>query len=294
MHHIKNSFLLAISFISLKAQNLDSLMANIQPKNEIEYVSYTFKGTKLINGHSIENTKKGALQLMFQHRFTPIGTGPVSFFGLDGATIRIAFDYGVTNWLNVGIGRSTLQKALDGFVKIKIARQSNKMPISIGVLGTTALNTQSIANSSKFAHKLYYTTQLIIARKFSENFSAQIMPTLVHRNFVTDNNASNTIISLGAGLRYKFSKRMAIVGEYYFTPQSRLENGYFGNIVALGLDIETGGHVFQLHFTNSQGMIEHQMIGMTNNYIKNAFNSLRLGFNLNRNFTLIKNKEASW
>lgn len=298
MYRIKNSFFIVlISVLGLKAQNLDSLVASLEPKENIKYTDYIFKGTKIINGHSIECTKKGALQLMFQHRFSPIGNGIKDFFGLDGATIRFGFDYGITKWLSVGIGRSTTQKAYDGFLKAKLFRQSNKMPFGIVLVGTTAIKTDSwnaIPADDIFAHRMFYTTQLIIARKFTERFSAQITPTLVHRNYVTNPNAQNNVFALGLGLRYKISKRMAIVGEYFYANARQLEDNYFGNTVALGLDIETGGHIFQLHFTNASGMVEHQFIGMTRENITNGINSIRIGFNLNRVFTLVKNSESSW
>lgn len=277
-------------------------------KNKTEYVTATFKTTRLVNGHTIETTGKGVLDVKISHRFNPIsdrfiGGGAYNFFGLDHATMRMGFDYGLTNTLMIGIGRSTLQKTFDALIKWKILRQSTgkaKMPVTMDYVGTLGLRSENPSDSlvkagftRYFTNRLSFTHQLIIGRKFSENLSLQIMPTLVHRNYPMDNevqgqdaeNGKNDIWAFGIGGRQKLSKRTSFNFEYYYQlPGSKVPGTR--NSFSIGFDIETGGHVFQIHLTNAQGMTESLFIpGTIQSWAKGE---ICLGFNLSRVFTVSK------
>jgi Membrane bound beta barrel domain (DUF5777) len=258
-----------------------------------KYVTATFKTTRLINGHSSENVSKGVLDVKISHRFGTINKGGYELFGLDNATMRMGFDYGVTKYLMVGVGRSTFQKTYDAFLKIKLLRQSTgkrNMPISLSYVPTIALKTlkdQNPEQTNYFTSRLYYTHQLIVARKFSDKLSLQLMPTFVHHNLVTGANEPNDVLAIGIGGRQKLTKRLSLNVEYYYQlPQYKL-NGTT-NALSVGFDIETGGHVFQLHFTNSQGMNERTFISETTGKWEKG--DILFGFNISRVFTIGKNR----
>lgn len=262
-----------------------------EDKNKTDYVTATFKTTRLITGHSVENTARGVMDLKVSHRFGAINGGAYEFFGLDDARMRLGFDFGITNTLMVGFGRSTLDKTFDAFFKLKILRQSTgrrNMPITLSYVPTMAVKTLKQPDSSQtkyFTSRLYYTHQLIIGRKFSEGFSFQLMPTLVHRNSVAKTNDPNDIFAIGVGGRQKLSKRTSINIEYYYQlPGYKLQGTT--NSLSVGFDIETGGHVFQLHFTNSRGMTESTFISETQGSWKKG--DILFGFNISRVFTISK------
>src|SRR5690606_22372823 len=220
-------------------------------------------------GHTIENTGKGVLDFRVNHRFGRIKDGLNNFFGLDNATTRIGFDYGITDWLMIGIGRSTYEKEYDGFTKVKILRQRDTkgMPISLSYMG--AISIQSLeapvlppGQEYYFSNRMYYTNQLLVARKFNDWFSLQLMPTVVHYNLVPTKAEPNDVLAMGIGGRVKLSNRVAFNVEYYYRPPDNQLNGYY-NSLSLGFDIETGGRVFQLMFTNSGAMTERTFIGQT-------------------------------
>jgi Membrane bound beta barrel domain (DUF5777) len=258
-----------------------------------KYTTATFKTTRLISGHSSENVAKGVMDVKIAHRFGTLNKGGYELFGLDNATMRMGVDYGVTRYLMVGIGRSTYQKTYDAFFKLKLLRQSTgkrNMPISLSYVPTIALKTlkdQNTDQNNYFTSRLYYTHQLIIARKFSDNLSLQLMPTFVHRNLVSLEADPNDILAIGIGGRQKLTKRVSINAEYYYLlPGSKL-NGTT-NSLSIGFDIETGGHVFQLHFTNSQGMNERTFISETTGKWEKG--DILFGFNISRVFTIGKNR----
>lgn len=299
MKYIKNNFFIALLSLAgslASAQNLDDLLKEEEKDKKPTLVSATFKGTRLINGHTIESPGKGVLQLMFSHRFGPLDDPLYTFGGMDRATIRIGLDYGITDRFAIGIGRSTIQKAIDAYAKFKLLRQSEGgMPISVSLLQTVAMNTERWPQDGlprTQIHRYYYSSQVFIARKMSSWLSLQLMPTYIHRNLTFNTDQLNDIYALGLGFRSKISKRFAITGEYYLNLRNRLGAGYHDPL-ALGFEIETGGHVFQIHFTNSQGMIEHQFIGMTTDPLDGGFKGIRLGFNFSRVFQLVKQKSSS-
>jgi opacity protein-like surface antigen len=278
---------------SLFAQDdLLSLLGEDQPT--VEYAKAGFKTTRVINAQSFENTAAGVLDVKIAHRFGFLNSGPYELWGLDNATIRLGLDYGVTDRLMVGIGRSSFQKTFDGFFKYKLLRQSSgakNMPVTLSWFSSVALNSQRNTDPrllDPFDARLSYVHQLILGRKFSENFSAQVMPTMIHRNLVTEKDEEkNSVIAVGGALRYKLTKRVAINTEYFYVAPDQL-GPKFRDSFSVGFDIETGGHVFQLHFTNSTSMIEKGFIAETVGNWEDG--DVHFGFNIARVFTVHKPK----
>ena len=272
-------------------------------KHKSELVEATFKTSRIINGHSIENTARGILDFKISHRFGTLNSGLYQMFGLDNATMRMGFDYGISDRLMVGIGRSTFQKQYDGFFKYRVLRQSagkSNIPLSISVMAgfMYATDSSSIKNNYNIPlnvklrgdDKLSYVTQVIIARKFSTDFSLQIMPTMVHSNIVPKAGDPNDLYSVGIGSRLKVTKRMSINLEYYYQVNKldAIGGQKVHNPLSKGIDIETGGHVFQLHFTNSRGMTERQFITETPGDWGNG--DVHFGFNISRVFQIGKRR----
>jgi hypothetical protein len=289
-----------LAFFTAGAQVKDTtdLMAMLDQetakKPVTDYTTATFKTTRLINAHSIENVAGGVMDVKISHRFGTLNSGFYELFGLDNASIRIGVDYGITNWLMVGLGRASYEKQYDGFMKVKILRQSRgsrNMPISLSGFAGMYYNTLKWSDPNRVNYetsRINYTFQLLMARKFSEGFSLQLSPTLVHKNLVPGAEDPNDLLSVGIGARQKLTKRMSINVEYYYqVPGYKLEGSV--NPLSIGLDIETGGHVFQFIFTNSTGIAENQYITGTTG--KWANGDIHFGFNISRVFTLGKKKK---
>lgn len=297
----KFSFILFLAFFSKQvlAQDIDlnQMLEEEQKKEAKDKVNYTiatFKTTRLINGHSIETTQQGVMDLKISHRFGTVNGGVYEFFGLDNASMRFGFDFGLSPKLMIGVGRSTYQKQYDGFIKYKLLRQSTgkrKMPISLALMTSAMVTTLKWTDPTRpnyFSSRLQFAHQIIIARKLSESTSIQLMPTLVHYNLVTNANDPNDIIAIGIGGRQKITPRISINAEYYYQlPAYKLPNTT--NSLSFGVDIETGGHVFQLHFTNSRGMTERTFISETAGKWEKG--DILFGFNISRVFTIKKAKK---
>jgi len=289
----KSSIILSIAllFISVAGYGQDDLldMLDKESENETFLVEATFKGTRLINGHSVETRKKNNLDFLISHRFGEISGGTYQFFGFDQSNVRFGFDYGVSDRFNVGIGRNSFEKTYDGYLKYRLLRQTTGkgVPISATLFTSGSIKTLKDGLNNDmitFNDRLAYTSQLLIARKFSSSVSLQLMPTYVHFNAILPEHDNHDIYALGVGGRIKLSQRVALNFEYYYRLQEHKQSTY--NTVAVGFDIETGGHVFQVHFTNSQSMIEKGFIGETSN---NFFEGdIHFGFNISRTFQLGK------
>ncbi|HZV71289.1 MAG TPA: DUF5777 family beta-barrel protein [Saprospiraceae bacterium] len=273
--------------ISISAQ--EDMLSMLEDSAITEYVSGSFKTDRVINLHSLENTAAGELDIKISHRFGFLNGGPYELFGLDQATIRIGGDYGITDRLMIGGGRSSYEKTYDVFAKFKLLRQSTgarKTPFTLCILGSTAVKTIRPSDPTRenyLSSKLYYTGQIIIGRKFSKAFSFQLSPTIVHRNLVETAAEKNDVLALGAGARVKLGKRTSLNAEYIYVLPDQLAPGY-RNSVSLGFDIETGGHVFQLHFTNSTSMIEKGFIAETVGDV--GAGDIHFGFNIARTFNI--------
>lgn len=261
----------------------------------VEYTTASFKATRVINGHSLENTAHGVLDFRIGHRMGFVNSGLGQLFGLDQATIRLGFDYGVTDRLMIGLGRSSYQKTLDGFVKYKLLRQCEQgcgMPLTLGLVASTSATTLEAdqvpwfgeGREDYFTHRLSYSFQAVVGRKFSETFTLQASPGVVHRNLVATDEDRNDLINVGMAGRVKLSRRVTLNAEYFYVLPGQGPREAFHNAMAIGFDIETGGHVFQLHFTNSTGMFERGFITET---VGDFFaGDIHFGFNISRVFTL--------
>jgi Membrane bound beta barrel domain (DUF5777) len=309
---IFSTFIMAAMTANAQDDPLDILNKNTKPTTII--TTATFKSTRVLNGHSVENVAKNHMDFRISHRFGPLNGGAYENFGLDQAKIRLGFEYGVTNNLMIGFGRSSTQKTFDYFAKYKLLKQSSgakSMPISLALFASLAAvslnsNTTNSAFSPKYVNNLErmtYCTQLLIARKFTDGISLQISPTWLHRNKVfkieptdaTEVFEPNDIFAVGVGGRFKVSKRVSINAEYFyrlpsFDNKTTLNKNYI-DALSIGVDIETGGHVFQLHFTNSLGMVEKQFIAENTETWSNG--GIHWGFNLSRTFSFERGKKKS-
>ena len=295
---MKPVFILFFSFLFLHAaQAQDDIMKSLQDSTaRKEYVTGAFKSSRVINGHSIEMIGPGVLDFRILHRFGPVNQGISQFFGLDQASMRLGFDYGISKNFTIGIGRTTTQKELDGFLKYRLLQQATGpggSPVTIVLVAGMSIQTYKNLDPSKevsFNLRSGYYYQAIFGRKISQRFSLQLSPTLVHRNEVARGDV-NDIFAAGVGARYKFSKRMAFVVDYFYVTNG-VPHSDGSNPLSVGVDIETGGHVFQLHFSNTSGMNERAFITQTTN--KWGKGDIQFGFNLSRVFNLKKKKASTY
>lgn len=281
-----------ISFIIFGQDNLMDIL-NKDAEPQTEFTTATFKSTRIINGHSIEKMPPGQLDFRISHRFGRINSGAYEFFGLDQANMHFGLEYGLFNWLMVGVGRGTYEKTFDGFTKFTLLRQSSGaqvMPLSVSLFSSFALKSLKWDDQSRtnyFSSRLSYVGQVLIARKISQELSLQITPTYIHRNLVLTELDPNDLFALGTGGRIKLSKRISVNAEYYFLANSKkYMSQQVYNPLSVGVDIETGGHVFQLMFTNSLAMTEKGFIGETTGSWKKG--DIHFGFNISRVFLLKK------
>ncbi|MFM7645660.1 MAG: DUF5777 family beta-barrel protein [Sphingomonadales bacterium] len=278
--------------LAMSAQDdLLSLLGDEKPKKQ--RVKYAFKSSRVINSHSMEFINPGTMDFRILHRFGSLDQGYKNFFGLDQASMRMSFDFGLLHNLMAGVGRSTYKKEVDAFIKYAPITQSTgpgSFPVTIALVSGITIDGLPWADPSRqnyFTSRLAYYNQLIIGRKFSEALSLQVMPTVVHKNLVQLATDKNDIIGLGFGGRLKLSKRMAFTWDYTYVIDGLPETGYY-NPLSVGLDIETGGHVFQLHVSNAVGMNERAFITETTGQWGQG--QVRFGFNLSRMFQLKKPK----
>jgi hypothetical protein len=279
--------------IHLFAQDDDllKLLGNEKPKKE--RIKYAFKSPRVINGHSMEFLNPGTMDFRILHRFGQLNQGYKNFFGLDQASMRMGFDFGILQNLMVGIGRSTYKKEVDAYIKYAPIRQSKgpwSSPVTFALVSGITMDGMPWADPTRknfYTSRLAYYFEAIIGRKFSEGFTLQVAPTMVHKNLVPFETDPNNIYALGVGGRIKLSKRIAFTWDYTHVFIGMPDSGYY-HPLSVGFDIETGGHVFQLHFSNSTGMNEKAFITeTTNNWSKG---DIRFGFNLSRVFQIKKKK----
>jgi len=267
----------------------------------------TFKSTRIINGQSNETLKKGELDFRVAHRFGDLGGdagGSKTFFGMDNSTdIRIAFEYGITDRLMVGVSRAkgsgNFSQLYEGLAKFKILQQTmdNRIPLAITVFGSavvTGMKSSEVESDANyfdnFSSRMNYTGQVILSRKFGNILSLAVLPTYIHRNRVVHMDV-NDMFAVGVGGRLRFSKRLALVVDYFLPFREQASKDYFEgrgvkfyNPLGVGLEIETGGHVFSVNFTNSTAILENQFIPeTTSTWMEGQF---RWGFNISRRFSL--------
>lgn len=290
--------------------DLMELLEETAPPKQ-EKVTASFKTTRVIQAHSIETVKAKTLDVRISHRFGNIystrndNDGPDSFFGFDNvADVRLAVEYGITDELMIGIGRSQMNNLVDGFVKWRFYTQTtdNKRPLSLAFFGNITANPskervfysgvpeplfQSYGSAKKFFHRLSYSAQLIIARKFSPSISIELLPTYIHRNFVRDPLDENSIFALGIAGRFKVSKRVAILADYFFvfSPYRYNRLGQeFHMPISVGVEIETGGHVFHIDVSNARGIVYNNFLVESPDSWEYA--EIKLGFNISRVFNV--------
>ena len=299
MKQIKKTVILFLLFIlsslfSFAQDDLLKMMEEEVPKQK-EFTTATFKGTRLINFHTIETGGKRSLDFRIAHHFGDMNGGAYQFFGLDGgASIRLGLEYTYDGRLQFAIGRSSYEKTYDSFLKYRLLRQTtdNKMPVSMTLLSCMFYNTtkdpdKTINGYDRFQYassRLSYAHQIIIARKFNEHLSLQVSPSLVHFNLVDGSNDKNTMYALAFAGRYKLTRRLAVTAEYAKRLTEFTSSTKYYDSVGLGFDIETGGHVFQVYVTNSFGLIENQFLPRTTSSVKDL--AIKLGFNISRMFTI--------
>jgi hypothetical protein len=273
-------------------QDLMDVFGDEEPTTNYSYA--TFKTTRVVSGQSVENPANGVLLFMISHHFGKVNSGSYDFFGLDQATIRLGLEYGINDFLSVGVGRSTYQKTYDGFIKAKVLHQSSgerNMPITLtlfSAMDVFSLKWQNTERKNYFTSRMAFVNQLLIARKFNDNLSLQISPTFIHKNMVPLAADDNDTYAAGISGRYKITQRVSLNAEYFYViPGSVADN--FENPLSIGFDIETGGHVFQLHFSNAQPMFERAFLTETKGKWSNG--DIYFGFNISRVFTLKKPAE---
>lgn len=287
--------LMAALFIThgVSAQDDDFDLLGDAPKT-VEKVNYAFKTTKVINLQSLELTDFGVLDFKMMHRFGAINTGPVDAFGLDQASVRFGLEYGITHNLMVSLGRSNVNglKNADAFLKYRLMHQTNdnSKPITVLLFAGTQyalINPESAQLKPDANQRTSYVFQAILGRKFNEDFSLQVSPTYIMNAYnsawTQPGSSIQNIWALGIGMRQKISARSSINVEYIPILTNK---GTVFNSFSVGMDVETGGHVFQFHLTNSAGLNETQFIANTGTQWNNA--GIRLGFNLSRVFTIVK------
>jgi hypothetical protein len=263
----------------------DSMQANAKPMP----VRGTFKGLYIVNMKTVESSAKGALNFLIMHRFGKLNDGAYNFFGLDNASIRLGLDYGITDRLAVGIGRSSLEKTFDGYFKYRLLWQSDgseRMPLSLSVSGGLTHYTLKYPDKTYLnaRYRTSYVTQLIAARKFNSKLSLQLVPMWIHYNLVPTEQDKNNVFAIDAGGRMRLTNRMSITAEYNYLLPNQVNSMDVHNSLSFAWEIETGGHVFQLVFTNSQGMTEPQVVGRTMG--KWGDGDIYFGFNISRVFNV--------
>ncbi len=256
--------LLLFVFIPLLSFSQNDLLAGIDSTATKENVTSAFKGLKIVNLESTKLAAKGDLYFIVAHRFGSVKDGFEGFFGLDNANTQLKFVYGLTDYLTISAARSEL--AYDFSTKYSLLNQKTEdFPVSIAGFSSLAINNtlkESLYPKLTFNDRFTYVQQLLISRKFSEKLSLEIAPTVFHENFIDNALQNNTQYAIGMGGRYKLSKRWSLNIDYA-AHLNRASNSLYKNPLSIGFDLDTGGHVFQMHFTSSQGIHEAGYLGQT-------------------------------
>lgn len=250
-----------------------------------QYATAAFKGLKIVNFESTKLVAKKELTFIVSHRFGSIENGFDSFFGLDDAVTRLNFVYGITDGINIGVSRSSFQKIYEASAKYRLVRQiENGFPFTIvaynSILINTALEKENLPKL-EFRDRLGYTAQLLISKKVSSKLSLEVAPTFFHDNFVAYDEQHNSQYAIGFGGRQKLGKRWSINLDYGWH-LNRADGSPFKNPLSIGFDLETGGHVFQMHFSNAQAMNTNGFLGQATGDWSDG--NIYFGFNLSRVF----------
>lgn len=286
--------LLGLAFSCLNASAQEDLLAELdaQDSNQVKYISATFKGTRLQSLPTVEIMGKNTLEFRIAHRFGDAATesaGGKTIFGIDGpVALDLSFDYSLSDRFSIGVNRTNVRKLLGGNVKYKILRQTdnNSMPITMTYMGKMNVTHEKNVNGwyDNFVNRMSYVNHLLIARKFNSSLSLQLDVMHIHRNLVPNTNDKNSMMALGFSGRYKLTKRVALTAEYVYRIGDYItDRSQFYDHLGVGVDIETGGHVFQLFLMNSFTTNEAQFV--PNNDRNWADGAFRFGFNVSRVFS---------
>lgn len=273
-------------FLSIILYSQEDLLSEIDTENDTPvYASAVFKGLKVINFESTKLVAKGGFNFIVSHRFGTVKNGFENLFGLDEAVTHLNFVYGVSDNLNVSASRSSNQKIYELATKFRFVRQQEgKMPFTLvgytSILANTALDTDNLPKL-RFEHRLSYVGQLLISRKLTKELSILVAPTFFHDNYVIDDSQENSQYAVAFGGRYKLGARWSLNMEYGMH-LNRSATSLYNNPFSIGVDLETGGHVFQLHFTNSQSMNTNGVFGTSTGDWGEG--DVYFGFNLARSF----------
>ncbi len=279
---------LVISSSGIAQDPLDELL-NDMASNQPNITENTFKASRIMNGHSVEQPAIGEMEFRISHRFGRLNGGGYELFGLDDATIHFSLEYTPINRITVGIGRSNWKKTYDGYIKASLLRQQKgkkNIPLSVSYLTSLEARTlKTEINDYRWYHRLNYTHQLLAARKFNERLSLQVMPGLVHKNITESADMVNDVLFLGIGGRFKLTKHLSINADAYIVDHKTQPAGVsYYNPITVGINLETGGHVFQILLTNASPMREAGYLTETTGSWSKG--DIHLGFNISRMFNL--------
>ncbi|WP_379968629.1 DUF5777 family beta-barrel protein [Epilithonimonas sp. UC225_85] len=277
----KTFFIISL-FVSIFTFAQDDLLKEIDTTAVKETYSPSFKALQVVTAQSTKLPAKKEFYLDISHRFGDVSDGFKNFFGLDNATTKLGVVYGLTDWMSLNFARHTYQKTYEFGAKYRLIKQENESPIDL--VGYNVLDINSELKKSnfpnlEFADRFAYVSQVLISRRFSENLSLQLTPSYIHKNLIDPSIDTENLFSTGLGGRYKISKRVSINAEYFYNFEDK---NFYKNPFSVGMDIDTGGHIFQLVFSNSQANTESGYItNATGDWLKGHF---FFGFNLYRVF----------
>ncbi|REC43408.1 DUF5777 family beta-barrel protein [Chryseobacterium pennipullorum] len=257
-------------------KDIDTLTPNTETSQP------AFKALQIVTGQSTKLPAKKEWYIIVAHRFGDVSTGFKNFFGLDNASTKLGVIYGLTDAVSVSLSRETFMKTFEGSVKYRLLKQNENFPVDIVGYNVMGINTDLDKDNYpylKFSDRLAYLTQALISRRFNDKLSLQLTPSFVHKNLYEPATEDKNQFLAGLGGRYKISKRVSVNAEYFVNFDN---HSFYKNPLSLGVDIETGGHVFQLLFSNSQ-------VNSDIGYLTNASGNwgkgqIFFGFNLYRVF----------
>lgn len=263
------------------AQDLLELLN--EDENTSTVVTSIFKDSRIVNAQSSKQTSKGEFKFLIQHRFGTLNSGFYNLWGLDNSQVRMGLDYGLSNRVNLSLGRSSANKQFDASAKMNVLQQTQSCPIVFSVFSavffTHPSESQRLQTDYEILNQLSFSNQLIISRKFSSKFSGILLPTHVHLNQFVANTSADPLF-FGVGCRYKITKKISVNSEYFNALSNMAED--YQNMLSFGIDIETGGHVFSLHVSNSRGMNEYAFLTQTKGQWTEG--DIYFGFNISRVF----------
>jgi hypothetical protein len=291
--NIKIVVMLSALFVTVVCNCLaqdNSLSLDDIPAERVK-VKEAFNGTHIIYSQSTNMLERNRLGMIIGHRFGKINEGAFNAYGLDQGFMRIGFEYGINDWLTAGIGRSSLGKNFDAYIKhrplVQTTSGATNIPVSVTLMFSSAFSSNElrrqneIHGGSQFINQLVYTFQPAVSRQFSSRFSGQVTGSIVHKNSVSSNQYDNNVYGVGAGIRLKVNEHIHLVSEYNY--MFNKPNGIF-DPVAVGIDMVAGGHLFNVHVANSAGIIEKEFLTTTTDSFSHG--GIRIGFTIKRSFML--------